>query len=451
MKIVVAGCGKVGRTITEQLSLEGHEIAIIDKNDAVVKDVTNEFDVMGVVGNVASREVQKEAGIDDADLLIAVSDSDEVNVLSCLMAKKAGCTTIARIRNPIYSREIGYIKEELGLSMSINPEQAAASEISRLLRVPSAIAIETFSRGLIELLEVKVPAGSIICNMRVQDVCKATGSDVLVAAIERDGEAIIPSANFVIEEGDSIAIVAAPMESRNFFKEIGIEQQRIKNVMVVGGGNIGFYLTRQLLATGFKVKIIDKDRERCEQLAEMLPDADIILGDANDEDLLVEEGIEHIDAFVSMTGIDEANIFYSMFAKEKAPNAKLVTKVNKMSFSEIIKSFDLGSIVYPKFMTAERIVRYVRARQNGIGSNVETMHRIIGNKAEALEFIANNDEKITSIPLRDMNMKDNTLIACIIKGKDIVYPHGDTTIENGDRVIVVTRQKGLNDLKDILK
>ena len=450
MRIIIVGCGKVGRTITEQLSQEGHDVAIIDTDSIVIHDITNNFDVMGVVGNGASYIVQREAGIEEADLLIAVTGSDELNLLCCLFARKAGnCSTIARVRNPMYNKEINFIKGELGLSMVINPEYAAATEIARLLRFPSAIKIDTFAKGRVELMKFIIPEGSTLHNNSLIDVARRIKSDILVCAVERKDEVVIPNGNFVLKEKDMITLVASPTNARDFFNEIGVETHQVKNTMIVGGGTVAYYLAAQLLSMGIAVKIVEQDKKRCEELSELLPDAVIINGDATNQDVLMEEGIAHCESFVSLTGIDEGNIFLSLFAKSVS-KAKVITKVNRISFDEIINTFNLGSLIYPKFITSEYIIQYVRAMQNSIGSNVETLYRIIENKVEALEFLINEDAPVVGIQLEDLKIKDNILIACINRGGKIMIPNGRSEIKVGDTVIIVTTQKGLQDIKDIL-
>ncbi len=451
MRIILVGCGKVGRTITEQLSLEGNDVTVIDLDNDRVHDVTNNFDVMGIVGNGSSYLIQKEAGIEEADLLIAVTGSDELNLLCCLIAKKAGdCSTIARVRNPMYTDEIAFIKDELGLSMTINPEYAAATEIARILRFPSAIKIDTFAKGRAELLKFIVDEGSSLAGASLIDIAKKDQSDVLVCAVERDDEVVIPTGSFELQVGDTISIVASPKDAKNFFKRMGVVTHQVKNVMIVGGGTIAYYLAKQLIAMGISVKIVEKDKQRCETLSELLPQAIIINGDATNQDVLMEEGITHCEAFVSLTGIDEGNIFLSLFAR-KCSKAKIVTKVNRISFDDIIHNFNLGSLIYPKYITAEYILRYVRAMRNSIGSNVETLYQIIENKAEALEFLINEDAPVVEIPLEQLDLREDILIACINHNGQIITPNGKSQIHVGDTVVVITTQRGLQDIKDILK
>jgi len=450
MKIIVAGCGKVGATIVEQLSSEGHEIAVIDTNTEVIDKITTSYDVMGVVGNAASFGVQKEAGVDGADLLIAVTNYDEVNMLCCLVAKKAGdCKTIARVRNPVYHQEILFIKDELGLSMVVNPEQAAAREISRILRSPNAINIETFSRGKIELTEFIIPDGNMLDGMSLMDVRRKIQPNMIICAIERGDEVIIPNGSSILRSQDIINFIAAPNDAKEFFTAIGLDALKIKDVMIAGGGTIAYYLTKMITAFGMRVKIIEKDKKACMKLTELK--ATIINGDATDQNLLMEEGIEDVDAFVSLTGMDEANIFMSLTAKELNHAAKTVTKSNHRSFVSIIGKLNMDAMIYPKDMTAESIVRYVRAMQNGMGSNVETLYKIIRGKVEALEFIIKEDTQIKDIPLSDLPIKPNIIIAAIYRHGVVIYPDGQSALEEGDRVVVITTETGIDDIKDIIE
>lgn len=451
MKIIIVGCGKVGTTLAEQLCREQHDITLIDNDAEALASLSDSIDAMSVVGNGAVYQVQMEAGIQDADLLIATTNSDELNMLCCLIAKKAGnCHTIARIRNPEYSAEIGYIREELNLSLAINPELAAAREIARLLRFPSAIKIELFSKGRIELLKFRIPEHSILHNMRVLDVVGRLKSNVLICAVERGEDVVIPDGNFVMKSGDKISFIAPHQDSAAFFYKAGIENNTIKTAMFVGGGRLTYYLGKALSDTKIRIKIIERDEERCRELSELLPGAMIIHGDGSDQQLLLEEGIGQTEAFASLTGFDEENIMLSLYAASQS-KAKLVTKVNKISFENIINSLDLGSVIYPKLLTADIILQYVRAMQNSMGSNVETLYKIVADKAEALEFRVKADAPLLGIPLERLQLKSNLLVACINRKGHIIMPRGRDTLEAGDTVIIVTTHTGLNDLKDILK
>ncbi len=451
MKIIIVGCGKVGSTIAEQLNLEGHDITIVDIDDSVVTDVANHLDIMGICGNGATYSIQMEAGVEDADLLIAVTESDELNLLCCMVAKKAGdCDTIARVRNPQYTQDIAFIKEELGLAMVINPEFAAATEMARLLRIPSAIDIDTFARGRVELLEFKLAPGNILCEKSLMDISRTIRLEVLVCAVERGDQVIIPNGSFVLKAGDVISIVTSSAHSRAFFEKIGLYTNEVRDCLIVGGGKIAYYLAKQLIETRIHVKIVERDGERCESLSEQLPQAVIIRGDATNKDVLLEEGIETCSSFVSLTGIDEENIFLSLYAKNVS-RAKIVTKINRISFDDIIEGFDLGSLIYPKYITAEYIVRYVRALQNGVGSNVRTLYKIIHNKAEALEFVVRKDCPLIGQTLEALNLKPDILLACIIRKMKVIIPNGQSVLKEKDSIVVVTTRTGLDDITDIVK
>lgn len=451
MKIIVVGCGKVGLTLTEQLNNEGHDITVIDRDGGKLRSVTDNIDVMGVEGNGAIFQVQMEAGIRETDLLIATTNSDELNMLCCLIAKKAGnCHTIARIRNPEYANEIRYIREELNLSMAINPELAAATEISRLLKFPSVIKIDAFAKGRVELMKFIIPDHSVLHNMQVYEVSQRLRCNVLICAVERGSEVVIPDGNFRMKYGDKISFISAPAEAMEFFHQVGIENNSVKTAMFVGGGKITYYLAKMLEETNIKIKIIEQDFHRCNELSELLPKAMIIHGDGSNQQLLLEEGIQQTEAFASLTGFDEENIMLSLYAASVS-KTKLITKINRIAFEDVISQMNLGSIIYPKLITADSIIRYVRAMQNSMGSNVETLYKIVANKVEALEFRVEPDAPLVGIPLEKLTFKSNLLIACINRNGKIITPRGKDTIEPRDTVIVVTTHSGLNDLKDILR
>ncbi len=451
MQIIIVGCGNVGATLTEQLSKEGHNITAIDIDGDRVESVANQYDVMGVVGNGASFSVQNEAGIAEADLMIAVTASDELNMLSCLIAKKAGgCCTIARVRNPIYNKEIAYIKEELGLSMVINPEYAAACEIARLLKFPSAIKVDTFAKGRVELLKCKINEGSVLHGRPLTYLSGGLRCEVLICAVQRGEDVFIPDGNFELQEKDVITVVASSRNANEFFKKIGMTTNRIKTCMIIGGGETTYYLAKQLLPMGIRIKIIEQSKERCNELSDLLPQAMIIHGDGTERNLLLEEGLSKVHAFVSWTSMDEENIMLSLYAKSTS-KAKTITKVHRLDYDKIIDSLDLGSVLYPKNITAEYILQYVRAMQNTIGSNIETLYQIIENKVEALEFRVNEHSKLVGVPLRELQLKDNLLIACINRKGIVITPGGQDSIQMGDTVVVVTTNQGFNDLKDILR
>lgn len=450
MKIIIAGCGKVGQALAEQLTKEGNEITVIDVKSKIVNDMANQHDAMGIVGNGASHEIQVKAGIEKADLFIAVTGSDELNLLCCLLAKKAGdCQTIARVRNPEYSREISYIKEELGLAMVINPEYATAREIARVLQFPSAIKIDTFAKGRIELLKFRISENSVLDNMIVMDISQKLRCDILVCAVERGEEVFIPRGDFILREKDVVSIIADSKQANTFFCKIGVMANRVKDTMIVGGGDIGYYLAKDLTQMGIKVKLIDKNMERCETLHEILPKAEIICGDASDENLLLEEGMTRASSFVALTNMDEENILLSVLARKRT-QAKVVTKINRIAFNEVIAGLELDTIIYPKNLTTEYIIRFVRAMKNSMGSNVETLYRIIENKAEALEFIIRKDSEVVGVPLERLKIKRNIQVACIYRNRNVIIPRGHDEMRLGDSVIIVTTITGLNSIDDII-
>lgn len=451
MKIIIIGCGKVGVALASQLALESHDLVLIDESASQIQSIAEEIDAIKLVGNGASISVQTEAGVEKADMMIAVTGSDELNLLCCLIAKKAGdCHTIARVRNPVYYEEIEFIRKRLGISMIINPEFAAANEISRILRFPSAIKIDPFAKGKVELVKFKVKPEFKLDGLSVMDIDSKYHCNVLIVGVERGEETAIPDGKFKLRDGDLVSILAAPKNSMDFFRRIGVQTNPVSSTMIVGGSKIAVYLAKQLSSMHIRVKIIERDRKRCEELSELLPKTLIINGDGGNRDLLREEGLDQVESFVTLTGMDEENVFLALFAQEIS-NAKLVTKINRTAFDEIVNRMDLGSLIHPKLITADYILQHVRAMQNTIGSNVETLYHILDGKAEALEFKINDDSEVTNIPLMKIRLKENLLIGCIHRDGVVRIPRGQDTIQKGDSVIVVTSQKGLHDIRDILR
>ena len=451
MNIIVIGCGKVGAALTQQLANENHDVTVIDVDGETIEDVSSENDVRGVVGNGASYLVQQEAGIQEADLMIAVTHSDELNLLCCLIAKKAGnCPTIARVRSPIYNSEIDFIKEGLGLAMVINPEYAAAVEMSRILRRRSAIEISPFAKGKVEMQKFRILEGSLLCGMALSDISAKLHCDVLVCTVERGDEVVIPDGSFVLQAHDRVSFVASPHNAAAFFRKIGIENAAVKSCMIIGGGTVAYYLASLLLTAGVKVKIIDQSKERCEELSVLLPKAVVVCGDATDQRLLIEEGMAYMDAFVAATGLDEENILLSLLAQTKS-NAKTITKVTRINYDHVIESLELDSTINPKEITAQSIIRYVRAMQNSVGGNMESLYRIIEGRAEAMEFHITEPSELTSAPLCKLSLRKNILIGCISRGGKVVFPRGQDQIRVGDTIVVVSGVIGLNDVREILR
>ena len=451
MKIMIIGDGKIGSVLAEQLSKEKHEVTLVDRSGAKLDQSNNEMDVMVVEGDGASRAVQLEAGADQADLVIACTGADELNLLCCLIGKKLGARhTIARVRNPMYVEEMSLIKDDLGLSMAINPEEACATEMARVLRFPSAIKIDTFAKGHVEILKTGVTAGSPLDGLMLKEIGKFR-ANVLICAVERgERDVIIPSGEFRLKAGDRISVVASPREAQLFFRQVGVAKTRVRQVMLIGGGRMGYYLARQLLASGMDVKIIESDVKRCEELSQLLPEATILHGDGTDQRLLLEEGIEHMDAVAALTGIDEENIIISLFAG-RTTGAKVITKVNRSSYEPLVGSLALDSVFYPRNICADNVVRYVRAMQNSESSSqIETLYKLVGGKAEALEFRVSEGSKLCGVPLQELKLRENLLIGCIGRGGQIIIPSGQDAIQPGDSVIVVTCSAGLGRLEDIL-
>ena len=451
MNIIIVGCGKVGQNLAEQLNEQGNNITIIDSVPAKVKDLAARLDVMGVVGNGATHAVQEEAGVENADLLIAVTGSDELNLLCCLVAKRvSNCQTIARVKNPEYSSEASYLKDELGLGLVINPQSAAAEEIARILRFPSAIKIDTFAGGRVELLKFRLPEESPLVGLSVREVVSRLHCDVLICTVERGDEAYIANAGFTFAGKDVISLVASPRNAADFFGKIGYKTHSVRDVMIAGGGETAHYLCERLLHTGLRVKIIEKDERVCNELCSLYPEAVVIHGNAGDQETLLEEGLEDSGAFVALTNLDEENILLSLFAKSIS-KGKIITKINRFDFDDVVKRLDLDSIVYPKNIVSDLIVRFVRAMKNTIGSNVETLYNIIKGKIEASEFIVKENSPITGKPLSELDFKKNVLIASILRGKKVIIPRGHDVILPGDHVVIVSEMMPLHDITDVLK
>lgn len=452
MNIIIVGLGKVGRKLTECLSREKeHSVTVIDLRQDVLTDAVNTYDVMGITGSGASMEVLEEAGIASADILIAVTQSDELNLLTCLIASKlSSLSTIARVRNPEYKNEIQLFKEDLGLAMIINPEQTAAREMARLLRFPSAVQIDTFAKGRVEILKFKIAPTSPLCNLRLAEISAKLGCNILICGVERGDEAIIPGGDFVLKAGDLVSIVATIRDASHFFKKIGLKTGKVKNTMIVGGGETAVYLANLLEKAGIDVKIVEKDAGRCDELCTVLPKATIIHGDGTENRLLLEEGVDTTEAFVALTNLDEENVMLSLYAKTRT-DGKIITKINRTAYDEVISHLELDTVIYPKDITAEYILRFVRAKNNSIGSNIETMHEIIDAKAEALEFNILENAPVINKTLEDLSLKQGVLIACINRQGEIITPRGKDMLLPGDTVVVVTTHKGFTDIRDILK
>ena len=432
MKIVIIGDGKVGHKLAVQLSEENYDITLIDQNEGKLKEALNEMDIFCITGNGADAEIMKQADVPRADLVIACASTDEMNMLSCLIARRLGAKhTIARVRNPIYYRQIGMLKEDLQLSMAVNPELAASNEILRILLFPEANKVETFMKGRVELVEYALGSDQPLTDLSLAEVYRKFQIKILVCAVKRGKEVYIPDGNFVLREGDRIHIAAGHQDLKTFFKSLGRKNAKVKKV-------------------GMQVKIIERNEKRCEELCELLPKATILHGNAADHDLLLEEGIGDADAFVALTGMDEENIIMAFFAKTIGV-PKIIAKVNEDMRAQMIEGLGIDSIVSAKSATADEIMGYVRARNNSYSSaNVETMYHLVQGKVEALEFIIKKECEYTQMSLKDLPIKKNNLIACIGRKRDVIIPNGDDHLEAGDSVIVVTKDHIVSSFRDIL-
>ena len=452
MKIVIIGLGTIGRTILKSIDRVNHTITVIDEDKEKIENVIERYDVLGVVGNGACREIQQEAEVVSADLVIVLTKSDELNIYACLVAKNIGAkNTIARVRNPEYRRQIMDMRDSLGISMIVNPEMDTAREIFHLINLPSIAQIERFAKGRALLVEIVAEENNVLIGETLISLGKKLKTKVLICAVQRGSEVIIPSGNFLIEEGDRIYFTADANSLRAFLTEIDLVRSPLKRVMIVGGDKVGFYLADELSSKGYKIKLIETDKKRCEELATILPKVTVIEGNGTQHDLLIEEGIEAMDAFVALTDIDEENMIVSMFAN-KMRVKKTITQIKNDSLYAMLGELAIKNNVSPTNIVANRILSYIRALDNSRGSNVLTLYRLVNNQVEALEFaVKKQSSKLLGKPLKELILKDNCLIACIIRGEHVIIPNGSSTIELGDNVVVVTTHKNFDDLSDIFE
>lgn len=450
MKIVIVGDGKVGYTLTKRLSQEGHDIVVIDNNRSVLLQSQEALDVAVVDGNGASVEVQREAGVGSSDLLIAATSGDETNLLCCMVARKLGCRhTIARVRNPEYDQQTRFLKDELGLSMVINPEKAAALEIFRLLQYPSFLKRDSFAKGSVELVELKIKENNVLANTRLDQFRTLSNVNALVCAVERGGMVSIPKGNFSLQVGDKLTIATDAGDLVRLIKNLGVYTPKAQHVMIIGGSRTAKYLAQRLISSKVKLTIIEKNEKRCQELSETLPEATIVHGNGTEQGLLIEEGIRKMDAVVTLTGMDEENLIVSMFA-DYIGVPKSVTKINRTEYNNVYENKGIDSIVSPKLLTTNEIIRYVRAMDDTTGGSVVTLYRIVDGKAEALEFSIKNDAPYNNIPLHKLRLKPNILIASIIRARRVIIPSGNDEIHKGDTVIIVTTtDHAIAELRDI--
>ncbi len=452
MNIIVMGCGKIGTTILEALVAEGHDVVAVDSDPEVIKAVTSTSDVIGVCGNGVDCLTLDEAGIQKADIFVAATGSDEINMLGCFIAGRLGeMKTIARIRNPEYNdKSLGFLRQQLGLSMAINPEKLAARELFDILKLPSVVKIEAFAGRSFEMIELILHENSALCGMSLSELRNHYSESFLVCVVQRDGKVYIPDGNFVLCEGDKIGLTASPAEIQNLLRDMGILRKKSQHVMILGASRTAYYLARMLIGIGVSVKIIDKDKTRCEEMCTKLPKAQVVCGDGAEQELLLEEGIRSMDAFVSLTGIDEENILFSFFASsQNVPT--VISKVNRTEFAQLAAKLGLDCIVSPKKAMSNVLVRYARALENTSGSNVETLYKLMDSSAEAAEFIAHEGARGIGIALRDLRLRRGVLVAGIIRDRKPMIPTGDDMILDGDRVVVIASGMCLRDLSDIFE
>ena len=451
MKIVIAGTGKVGRTVAAVLSEEENDVTIIDLDPETISQVSNDLDVICVEGNAADPEALRGAGVASADLVVAATEKDEVNMVCGIASRKLGAKhVIARIRDPLYLHQVAFLRDAMGLSQIINPEYECAKEISRILRFPGASRVDAFSKGSVEIVEHRIPEKGALDGVALRELGSRFGARVLVALVERDGNALIPNGNTVLHSGDRLSITGSSGELRRFFVAIGEYRRPVRRVMIMGGGRTAVYLTRLLEESGIEVTIVERSRERCDLLCDLVPQAHIVCGDATFSDVLQEDGIATADGFVALAGDDGDNIITSLYARSCKVN-KVVTKVNHEHFADILNDSGLDSIVSPKEIVALQLARYVRGLSDSAGSSVETLYRLVDGKVEVLEFQVLEESACVRVPLRELRMRDNILISALIRGSRTILPNGSTVIMPGDHAIVVTAAGRLRSLDEILE
>ena len=451
MKIIIAGAGKIGHSVASILADEGHDLTLIDRKSEIISLLSNELDVICVEGSASNPQTLREAGAATADLLMAATEHDETNMICGITARRLGTKhVIARIRDPEYLSQTEFLREALGLSVIVNPEYECAKEIARILRFPGAVRVDAFSKGSVEIMEYKVPEGGKLDGLALKTLPQQFGARILVSVVERDGDALIPNGDFVLRGGDRLSLTGSVNELRRFFVATGLYKRPVRKVMIIGGGRIAVYLARMLQESGMSVTVVERRRDRCDRLCDLLPEAHIVCGDATRSDVLLEDGITTADAFVALTGEDGDNIITSLYARDCGVG-KIVAKVNREHFSEILENSGLDSIVTPKEIVAQQLARYVRAMSNSVGSSMETLYRLADGKVEALEFKVAENAACVGIPLKQLRLKPNILICSIIRGGKSILPDGNTVILPGDHAILVTAAGRLKSLDEIVE
>ena len=450
MNIIIAGSGKVGFTLAEQLVKEEHDVTIVDTDEEALRRAGDQLDIMTVRGNGVSASTLREAGAGGADLLVAATNSDEVNMVCCLTAKSMGTQyTIARIRNQEYTNSVAELRRNLKIDMVINPENTTAVEISRLLRFPSAANIETFCRGMVELMGFRLQEGDFLVGAPLYSLPGHIKKlSLLFCAVDRNGEVSIPNGSFVPQAGDKLYMIGRPDSLDQFFRQLGRYAPKVKQVFLVGGGKVSMYLASILDRMGIRLKIIERSEERCRLISERFPRVTVICGDGTDSELLESENLTASDAFVSLTDRDEENLIIALYAMQQGLG-KVITKCNRQSYTGIVRSLGLDSVISPKFVTASHILHVVRGMQNSQGSVMNSLHRIADGGAEAMEFTVGPATRHLGVPLKELKLRPGVLLAVIVRGRDIIIPEGSSFLQEGDQVIIITRGSGVLDLNDI--
>ena len=451
MKIILVGCGKVGVALISTLVAEGHDLVVMDSRADVLAELTNQYDVMCMVGNGADCEALQEAGVAKAELFIAVTGSDELNMLMCFLAKRLGAGhTIARIRNPQYNdKSLGFLRQQLDLSMSVNPELLAAQEMLHILKLPAASKVESFSRRSFEMVELRLKEDSPLLGQRLMDLRNRFQAKFLICVVQRENEVIIPRGDFVLHAGDRIGLTADRAELWKLLKATGLAKRQARNVTLMGGSRIAFYLAKMLLASGTNVTLIDTDRATCHKFSDMLPGIRVYCGDGTQQELLQEAGLLDQNAFVTLTGMDEENILVAYYARSQKVS-QVITKVNRDEMARMAEQMGLESVISPKDIVVNVVLRYARALESSMGSSIENLYQLMEGRAEALEFIVRSETDYTGIPLKDLRLKKNILIGGILRDRKAIIPAGNDVILPGDRVVVIASQHRLNTLAEIL-
>ncbi|MBR6027810.1 MAG: Trk system potassium transporter TrkA [Clostridia bacterium] len=450
MRIMIVGVGKVGFTLAEHLTTEGHDVVVVDQSDAALRKCEDTLDVLCVSGNGAVAQTLQKGEIDHTDILIAATATDEINMLCCLIGKRLGAKyTIARIRDPQYNENLSLFEHELGIDLTINPERATAIEIGRLLRLPFASSVETFAHGLVEMVGFRAQIGDAFVGIPLKEVRNLNLPQVLYAAVERDGQALIPNGDFVIEPSDHVFVISTPETISAFFRVLGKNTKPVKRAMILGGGRVSYYLARRITSGGTSVSLIEINPDKARRLKEDLSNVNVIQGDGTSQELLEQEGLRDMDAFICLSDRDEENLMTGLFAIKQGVK-KVVVKNNHISYADIMNDLGLDNIVSPRQITSSTILRYVRAVINSHGTKIDKLYRILGGKAEAMEFEARPGASYIGIPLHALKKRPNTLVGMIVRKRKPIVPFGDDTIEAGDRVVILACESGISDLNEVI-